>query len=73
MKLLDDGTTVRVQGSFRNGQVFGVDADEVTFAIIPGPTRCMYRLIYNFPDVRNGSYTLRLTLGQMTWTKREVA
>jgi hypothetical protein len=72
VKLLDDGATVRVEGAFRNGQVVGLDPNDVTFVIIPGPTRCVYRLIFNFPDVEAGRYTLRLTFGQMTWTKREV-
>ena len=72
VKLLDDGSTVRVEGAFRNGQVLGVDPNDVSFVIIPGPKRCVYRLIYNFPDVKNGRYTLRLTFGQVTWTKREM-
>jgi len=72
-KVLDDGSTVRAAGALRNGEVVGLDPDAYTLAIEPGPTRCLYRLFINFPSVQHGRYTLRLTFGQKTWTKREIS
>jgi hypothetical protein len=70
VKLLEDDSTVRESGAFRNGQVIGVDLDDITLDI--DPAKSEYSLTYNFPNIENGSYTLRLTFGQMTWTKRQM-
>lgn len=69
-KVLDDGSTLRIQGALRNGAVIGLDPADVTLLIYAGTTRCFYRMFITVRDVQNGYYVLRLTTGQNTWSKR---